>query len=141
MNKDYVTHQGIITRVSDGLLTLRTDEACSCDGCAVASLCNKDNPKSHDTLTIDLPDATRFSVGERVEIIASSGSTLRATWWALLLPTLLFVGIILAVRLIWPSSGALSLVAGFVVLGIYDLILYLMRRRLAGRISWSVKRL
>lgn len=141
MNKDYVTHQGIITCVSDGTLTLRTDEACSCDGCAVASLCNKDNPKSHDLITIDLPDATRYSEGERVEIIASSGSTLRATWWALILPTVLFVGVILAVRLIWPESGAISLVAGFVTLGIYDLILYLLRRRLAGRISWSVRRL
>ncbi len=82
-----------------------------------------------------------YNVGERVEVIASSGSTLRATWWALMLPTLLFIGIVLAVRLIWHNSGAWSLVTGFVVLAIYDLFLYRFRKRLAQNISWKVRRL
>ncbi len=139
MKQDYVTHSGTITHVTDSTLTLRTDGSCSCDGCAVASLCNKDTSSGGESITIDTPQARQYSVGQQVEVIASSGSTLRATWWALLLPTILFVGIILGVRLLWPQSGAISLVAGFVALAIYDLGLYLFRRRLAQKIIWTIR--
>ncbi|WP_280121526.1 SoxR reducing system RseC family protein [Duncaniella muricolitica] len=140
MKQDYVTHSGTITHVTDSTLTLRTDGSCSCDGCAVASLCNKDSSDGGgESITIDTPIASRYSVGQRVEVIASSGSTLRATWWALLLPTILFVGVILGVRLIWPQSGAVSLVAGFATLAVYDLGLYLCRKKLAQKIIWTVR--
>ena len=139
MKQDYVTHSGTITHVTDSTLTLRTDGSCSCDGCAVASLCNKDTSSGGESITIDTPQARQYSVGQQVEVIASSGSTLRATWLALLLPTILFVGIILGVRLLWPQSGAISLVAGFVALAIYDLGLYLFRRRLAQKIIWTIR--
>ena len=139
MKQDYVTHSGTITHVTDSTLTLRTDGSCSCDGCAVASLCNKDTSSGGESITIDTPQARQYAVGQQVEVIASSGSTLRATWWALLLPTILFVGIILGVRLLWPQSGAISLVAGFVALAIYDLGLYLFRRRLAQKIIWTIR--
>lgn len=139
MKQDYVTHSGTITHVTDTTLTLRTDGSCSCDGCAVASLCNKDSSKGGETLTIDTVSASMYAVGQHVEVTASSGSTLRATWWALLLPTILFIATILGVRLLWPQSGAVSLAAGFVVLAIYDLGLYIFRRRLAQKIIWTVK--
>lgn len=141
MNKDYVTHSATITLVTDRSLTLRLEEAGSCDGCAVASMCNKGKSSGQDTITIDIPDTSGFSKGERIEVTASSGSTLRASWWALLLPTLIFLGVLLAVSLIHPGSGAWSLAAGFAALALYDLILYLMRRRLAGKIAWRVRRL
>lgn len=139
MKQDYVTHSGTITHVTDSTLTLRTDGSCSCDGCAVASLCNKDTSSGGETITIDTPQAHLYAVGQQVEVIATSGSTLRATWWALLLPTILFVGIILGVRLHWPQSGAISLVAGFAALAVYDLGLYIFRRRLAQKIIWTIR--
>jgi len=139
MKQDYVTHSGIITHVTDSTLTLRTDGSCSCDGCAVASLCNKDNTKGGESLTIETPQAGQYTVGQHVEVIATSGSTLRATWWALLLPTILFIGIILGVRLLWPHSGVISLAAGFAALAVYDLGLYIFRRRLAQKIVWTIR--
>ena len=139
MKQDYVTHSGTITHVTDSTLTLHTQGACSCDGCAVASLCNKDSTSGGESITIDTPDARLYTIGQRVEVIASSGSTLRATWWALILPTILFVGVILGVRLLWPDSGAVSLVAGFVTLAVYDFGLYLTRRRLARKIIWKIR--
>jgi len=102
-------------------------------------LCNKDTSSGGESITIDTTQARQYTVGQQVEVIASSSSTLRATWWALILPTILFVGIILGVRLLWPQSGAISLVAGFTALAIYDLGLYLFRRRLAQKIIWTIR--
>lgn len=142
MKQDYVSHKGIVTAVRDGSLTLRAEDNCSCDGCAVAVICNKDKSSSEgETITIDLPDAVRFKVGERVEAIASSGSTLRAAFWALIIPTLIFIILTVGVRLIWPSTGSWSVAVGFGGLVVYDLFLYLIRRRLASRLSWTVRRL
>lgn len=141
MKQDYVSHKGIVTAVRDGSLTLRAEEVGSCDGCAVAVICNKDKSGEGgtETITIDLPDALRFKVGDRVEAIASSGSTLRAALWALIVPTLIFIILVVGTRQIWPGLGSWSIAIGFGGLALYDLLLYLNRRRLASRLSWSVR--
>lgn len=141
MKKEDVTHTGIITDVRNNLLTIRTDEECRCDGCAVAALCNKDSDDGHEMLAVNTDRASDFKVGERVEVTASSSSTLLATWWALLLPTLIFIGAILGVRFGWPESGAWSILAGFVALAVYDFFLYLFRKRIAQKVRWKVSRL
>ena len=142
MKQDYVTHSGTIVQVTDSSITLRTDGSCRCDGCAVASLCNKDTSTGEgENITIDTTQAPQYSVGQKVEVSATSGSTLRATWWALILPTVLFIGVVLAVRLLWPESGATSLAVGFGALVIYDFGLYLCRKRLAQKIIWNIRRI
>ncbi len=139
MKKEDVTHKGVITGITANVLTIRTEDECRCDGCAVMALCNKDSSDSHETRSINVGDTSRYSVGERVEVTASPSSTLLATWWALVLPTLVFIGVILGVRFGWPESGAWSILAGFVALGVYDLFLYLFRKRIASRVVWKVR--
>lgn len=141
MKKENVTHKGVIVRISGNTLTLRTDEACQCDGCAVVALCNKSEGSGSELLNIDTPEAADFREGERVEATASSDSTLLAAFWALIVPTVLFIGTILGMRFAWPDSGAWSIGAGFLVLGIYDFFLWLARKRIARRVSWKVSRL
>lgn len=140
MSKDDVTHRGVIESVGAGVLTIRTEEACKCDGCAITALCNTKGG-GHELLTIDTPQASEFSPGERVEVTASSGSTLRATWWALILPTLIFGVSVVGLRLGFPQLGGWSLAIGFALLLLYDLFLYLCRRQLAQKITWKVTRI
>ena len=79
MNKEDVTHRGVVESAGIDSLTIRTEEACKCDGCALTALCTtKDG--GHELLTIDTPLASDFAAGDRVEVTATSGSTLRATW-------------------------------------------------------------
>lgn len=140
MSKEDVTHRGVIESVGADSLTIRTEEACKCDGCAITALCNTKGG-GHELLTIDTPQAPDFSPGERVEVTATSGSTLRATWWALILPTLVFGGSVVGLRLGFPDLGGWSLAIGFALLMLYDLFLYRYRRQLAQKISWKVTRL
>lgn len=147
MNKDKVTHIGIVTGVATGRITVRTEEAPKCDGCAVAALCNK-APDSDgkggeevEILTIDTPQAASFSPGDRVRVQASSGSTLWASWWSLILPTILFIATLLGVQLRWPGASGWSIAAAFAVLGIYALALYLFRARLSAGMQWTVQRI
>ncbi len=141
MKKEEVTHKGVITQISADMMVIRTDEECRCDGCAVAALCNKDSSGERETLTINVGDTSRFSVGDRVAVTASSSSTLLATWWTLVLPTVIFIGVILGVRFGYPESGAWSILAGFVALGLYDLLLFLFRKRIARNVRWKVDRI
>lgn len=140
MSKDNVTHRGVIESVGNNQLTIRTEEACKCDGCAVVALCNTKGG-GHELLTIDTPLAADFTVGEHVEVTASSSSTLRATWWALILPTIIFGATVVGLRLGFPALGGWSLAIGFGILLLYDLFLYWRRRQLAQKISWKITRL
>lgn len=140
MKKENVTHRGVIESVGNKILIIRTEDECRCDGCAVVALCNTKD-KSSELLTIDTPHAADFVPGDRVEVTATSSSTLRATWWALVLPTLIFVGVILGARLGFPSLGGWSIAVGFVALGLYDLVLYKMRRKLAQKMIWEITKI
>jgi len=140
MKKEDVTHRGVVERTGDNTLTIRTGDDCRCDGCAVTALCNGKD-KDGELITINVSDASRYSAGDHVEITATSSSTLRATWWALVLPTLIFAGAILGCRLWLPSLGGWSIVVGFGALGLYDLVLYFQRHRLSQKIIWTVNKL
>ncbi len=140
MSKEDVTHRGIVERVEAGRLIVRTADDHKCDGCAVVALCNSKSDDS-ELLTVDCANASGFTPGEKVALTASSGSTLLATWWALLLPTLIFGGVIVWTRISFPQIGGWSIALGFAALGLYDLFLYLSRKRFAQRISWKVSRI
>lgn len=139
MKKEDVTHKGIITQVGPHTLTINTSDDCRCDGCAVAVMCNGKD-KETEMITIDVHDAYRFQKGEHVVVTATSGSTLIATWWALILPTLIFVGLILGFRIGTPEIGGWSIAIGFAGLGMYDLFLYFFRKRLSHKIKWKVEK-
>ncbi|MDE6391521.1 MAG: SoxR reducing system RseC family protein [Duncaniella sp.] len=149
MKKDNVTHRGIITRIdpSSHSLTIHTEEDCKCEGCAVVAICSKSSDPAAEKGTvgedvvIDVPDAAEFRVGQRVEVSAGSASTLRATLWALILPTVIFVSVLLGVNLGCPAAGGWAILLAFIALGIYDLGLWLFRRKLASKIAWQVTRL
>ena len=63
MSKEDVTHRGVIESVGRNSLTIRTEEACKCDGCAITALCNTKGG-GHELLTIDTPLASDFNPGE-----------------------------------------------------------------------------
>ena len=144
MKKEDVTHRGVVKRAEGDSLSVITDEACSCDGCAVAALCNKapegQTGREAEVITVRIPDAGRFKPGDRVELTATSSSTLWATLWALVMPTVVFVGVLLAVRLGCPSTGDWSIAIAFAALAPYTAGLWAFRGRLAGRISWRVEK-
>lgn len=146
MSKEDVTHRGTVTAVERDSLTIRTDEPQKCEGCAITALCSSrktaDTATDADLLTIVSPDAAyRYAIGDRVEVSATSGSTLRATWWALALPTLIFGGTIVGLRLGIPTLGGWSIAIGFAVLAIYDLILYRLRDKISQKLSWKITKI
>lgn len=141
MRKEDITHQGVVKRVERDYLVIRTEDVRQCDGCAVVALCNSKNSGSNEPLTVDCADARNFSAGDRVVVTASSGSTLRAAWWALILPTLIFAAFVLGCRIAFPSLGGWSIAIGFAALGLYDLFLYWRRKSLAQKVSWKVTKI
>lgn len=146
MKKDNVTHRGIITRIDPAShsLTIHTEEDCKCEGCAVVAICNKTpGPAAEkgtvgEDVVIDIPDTAGFRVGQRVEVSAGSASTLRATLWALIFPTVIFVAVLLGVNLGRPGSGGWAIAWAFAALALYDLGLWLFRKKLARKIAWQV---
>ena len=141
MSKEDVTHCGIIQKVERSSLVILTEDECKCDGCAITALCGSKGGDQKELLKIDTPLAGDFTIGERVEVSATSSSTLRATWWALILPTLIFGGVIVGLRLGFPSLGGWSIALGFIALGLYDLFLYAKRKSLAQKISWKIRKI
>ncbi len=146
MKKDNVNHRGIITRIDTAshTLVIHTEEECKCEGCAVVAICNKSTDPvagegtKGENVTVDVPDTSPYRVGQRVEVSAGSASTLRATLWALILPTVIFIAVLLGVNLGYPDAGGWAILWAFLALAVYDFGLWVFRRRLASAIVWKV---
>lgn len=140
MKKENVSHKGVIRSVDPHSLTIITDDECRCDGCAVVAICNKGGEgDSRETVVIDLPDTGAYRPGQRVEVTAAPASTVKATLWALILPTGIFVGVLMGLNICKPGMGAWSIAWAFGALALYDFFLWLFRRRLASKLSWTVR--
>lgn len=55
------------------------------------------------------------------------------------MPTVIFVGVLLALNIGRPDMGAMAILWAFVALAVYDGLLYLFRRRLAKKLVWTVR--
>jgi positive regulator of sigma E activity len=140
---DYVArHKGIVTAVSpDGTaVDLRlVDEAADCGGCALKGLCSPANTSAAKDAVVITANCGGClpGVGDFVEVGLPDSVRWFSTVVALLLPILLFVGVLLA-AITLNAGDAVAVVAALLSITVYYIILIPLRRRLSRRARWNI---
>lgn len=124
---DETLHHGTVKAVGPDRLTIAIHDELSCDGCAVAAFCGKGNSGE---MTISTREASEFSVGDRVEVSATTPSQQAAIVWALALPLAIFLAVVF-----FSAPAALASVM------LYYCILYLFRNRLQNSLHWKIRKI
>lgn len=133
-----VEHIAMVVGIRPRAISVRLLSQQDCQGCSVAAFCS---PKSNKTvMEIMVDDASAFSVGEQVRLVAGERSTWRAIWLGLALPCLLMCAAISGLL----AMGVGQLIAawsGLAVIAASYAVIYLYRKPLVDRLSWTVERL
>ncbi len=143
MHSDHVEHIGVVKEVSFNNIAVAVEEPCQCEGCSIAIVCMGKSDKDADVINIPRPRGEgrdSFRPGDRVKLEAASGSKLKASFWAFILPTVILLTAVLLLQAYAPRLGALltaMIAAGAVAM--YELILYLFRKDLAMSVSWQIR--
>lgn len=133
-----VEHIATITSIQSGSISVELSPGQKCNGCGIAAMCGAKGEKL--VLELKVVDASSFSVGERVRLIANERSTWRAICIGLVMPSLLlFVAVI---GLLAAGMGQLAVACvGVAVVVVYYVTLYMFRNRVVDRISWTIEKL
>ena len=130
------SHDGTVTHVGNGLVTVKIESVSACATCAAHSKCGFAESKEK-SMEVPSADWQSYSVGQAVRVHIDESRGMLAVWIAYVLPALLMLAAIVGLSLAHLPEWAVVL-AAFAVLGLYVLVLYLRRRKVESRFTLNV---
>ena len=136
-NKE-ITHRGRIVDITPEVTTVDIISESACAACHARSLCSLSESKSK-TITVPTRGWDNFQPGDEVDVVLKATMGYKAVWLAYVIP--LFV--LLAVLLCLLKLGKGELLSGLVAIGavgVYYLVIWLMRGRLQNEYIFNIKK-
>ncbi len=135
----YIEHNGIIESIMGSHIRVRIVQASACSGCKAKSLCTSSEAKEK---FIDVYDSNpeRWTMGEAVNVRGSLSMGKKAVRIAFGGPILIIIAVLMLSKLSFGMSDGWSVLLAFGAVGLYSLVLYLMRVMLSKKfVMWIEK--
>jgi len=132
-----IAHRGRVLSVSDGTVSVEIVSASACASCHAAGLCTAAE-SSRKVVEAPLLPGQRVSPGDEVEVCLGKSLGMKAVLLSYVIPLLILLIFVVSLS----SAGVSELLCGLVALGgvgIYYLVLFLFRKRLAGDYRFYIK--
>ena len=140
MATNNVTHSGKVISVFRDTVTVAVESSEACGSCASRSACSLGVQSNTRNILITTPNASSFSVGEIVRVATRTQMGLMAVALCYAVPAVVLVAVLAAAVLCGVSEGVAALISlGSVA--IYYGILWLVRDKLAQKISFTIEKL
>lgn len=140
MATNNVTHSGKVIGVFRDTVTVAVESSEACGSCASRSACSLGVQSNTRNILITTPNASSFSVGEIVRVATRTQMGLMAVALCYAVPAMVLVAVLAAAVLCGVSEGVAALISlGSVA--IYYGILWLVRDKLAQKISFTIEKL
>lgn len=140
MATNNVTHSGRVIGVFRDTVTVAVESSEACGSCASRSACSLGVQSNTRNILITTPNASSFSVGEIVTVATRTQMGLMAVALCYAVPAVVLVAVLAAAVLCGVSEGVAALISlGSVA--IYYGILWLVKDKLAQKISFTIEKL
>ena len=139
MATNSVTPPGKVIGVFRDTVTVAVESSEACGSCASRSACSLGVESNTRNILITTPDASCFSVGERVVVATRTQMGLMAVALCYAVPAVVLVAVIAAIVLCGYSEGIAALASLGSVAAYYG-ILWLFRDQLAQKISFTIQK-
>jgi sigma-E factor negative regulatory protein RseC len=127
--EDLISHQGIVERIEDGIVSVKIVQHSACSGCKVKSMCSSAESKEK-TVDVLTSKASDYKVGEEVMVYAGLSMGRTAVIIAFVIPSIIMV-LWLIVALQFLKMGELPAIASvLLLLGVYYVILGMNKKRI-----------
>ena len=135
-NKRIASHDGVVTAVRKGVITVRIEAVSACAACAAHGRCGFAESKDK-TLEVPCDDWSDYRQGDAVTVHIDESRGMLAVWLAYVLPAILMLAVIIGLSLAHQPEW-LVVVSAFVILAVYLLILYLRRRKVESHFTLTL---
>lgn len=129
-------HDGVVTRVAEGKVTVRIQTISACGSCEAHGSCGFAESKDRE-VDIDTARWRDFSEGDPVVVAINHTLGFQAVVFAYLLPSVVLLASVLTLLSV-TGREVLSVLLSLALLAVYFLILYGFRHRLQRKFTFQV---
>lgn len=133
---DIVSHNGIITDISNDEVQVKILSKSSCAACNIKSACNM-SEMQEKIITIPAPKDKNLSIGDNVKISMGIGQANKAVVFAYIIPLIILVSMIFILNALKLEEGINALISIGSLIPYY-LILYLFRDKIKRKFEYEI---
>ena len=137
MSEETISHQGVVTKITDEMLEIRIVAQSACASCHAKSACGM-GEQAEKILTVPRPKGQEFQLFQKVNVIMSIGQGNKAAVLAYLIPIILLLAVLFICLGLGLGEG-LSALIGIGALIPYYLVLYTQREKLKRRFEYRIE--
>ena len=136
-NEETVSHEGIVTKITDEELEIKILTQSACAACHAKSACGM-GEQAEKILTVPRPKGKDFELNQMVNVKMAIGQGNKAAVLAYLIPIVLLLAV-LFVCLGLDLSEGLSALISIIALIPYYILLYTQRDKLKKRFEYTIE--
>ena len=132
-----VSHEGIITKITDEELEIKIMAQSACAACHAKSACSMSDMQEK-RLTVPRPEGREFQLLQKVTVTMTLGQGNKAAVLAYLIPIVILLAVLFVCLWLGLSEG-LSALLSIVALIPYYLVLYSQRNKMKKRFEYKIR--
>ena len=136
-NEETISHEGIVTNITDDELEIKILAQSACAACHAKSACGM-GEQAEKTLTVPKPKDKEFALNQKVNVRMAIGQGNKAAVLAYLLPIILLLAVLFVCIGLGLGEG-LSAIISFISLVPYYIVLYLRRDKLKRQFEYTIE--
>ena len=137
MSEETISHEGIITKITEDTLEVKITAQSACALCHAKSACGM-GEQAEKILTVPKPENQEFQLMQKVKVVMAIGQGNKAAVLAYLIPILLLLAALFVCLGLGLGEG-LSALIGIAVLIPYYMVLYFQRDKLKKRFEYRIE--
>ena len=137
MSEETVSHEGVITKITDDTLEIKITAMSACAACHAKSACTMSD-QTEKILTVPRPENQEFHLFQKVNVIMTVGQGNKAAVLAYLIPIVLLLAVLFTCLGLGLEEG-LSALIGIAALIPYYIMLYLQRDKIKRQFEYHIE--
>ena len=137
MTNETISHEGVVTRITDDELEIKVLAQSACAACHAKSACGM-GEQAEKILTVPRPKGKEFVLMQKVNVKMAINQGNRAAILAYLIPIILLLAVLFVCLGLGFGEG-LSALISIVALIPYYIVLYLRRDKLKQKFEYTIE--
>ena len=137
MKNSDVSHKGKIVKMTPQVTTVAILQQSACAGCHAAGLCGL-SEVLEKAVEVPTDPYASYGVGDEVEVVFKASMGMKAVYLAYMIPLVVLLAVILGLIALGVREIAAGL-SGIAAVGVYYLVLWLLRDRLKNEYVFTIK--
>lgn len=137
MSEETISHEGVITKITDDTLEIKIMAQSACAACHAKSACGM-GEQAEKTLTVPRPKGQEFQLFQKVKVIMAIGQGNKAAVLAYLIPIILLLAVLFICLGVGLCEG-LSALISIASLIPYYIVLYTQRDKLKKKFEYRIE--